>query len=106
MTTSQEFIVTLALQMAGGLLAVIFALVAILWAGINKKLDRTEALAMERLRTLGHEDRAIRAQIQDILLLLNDQAKSKTASTEKENDQLRWMLSESNKMYERNGGTK
>ncbi len=101
MEISQEFVVTLALWVAGGLLAIICALVAVLWAGINKKLDRTEALTMERLKTLGHEDRAIRDQINGILMLLTEYSSEKSVSTEKENKQLRWMLEEYSKMYEK-----
>lgn len=90
----ERFFVELALKIAGGLFAIVSVLVALLWQQINKKLDKIEASAYERLRTLGHEDRAIRGQIHDLLLLFTDRSKM----IDSENEKLKWMLSEAAKM--------
>jgi DNA integrity scanning protein DisA with diadenylate cyclase activity len=99
MTVSQEFIITLALQIAGGLLALISILVAIIWNSLIKKLDRMEATTIDRLRTLGHEDRAIRSQVHDIGQSLERHSLSLVTDMAAENDRLKWLLQESDKMY-------
>ncbi len=58
-----ELLIGLAFSVTAGLIGA-------LYRSITKRLDRMEHQMFERMRTLGHEDRAIRSEINDIAKII------------------------------------
>ena len=85
-----ETITTLLLYFAGIMLAAIAALAGLVWAQLNNKIENLNI----RLRTLGHEDRDIRNQINGVMTTLVEHLSNteNKQALEDENTRLKWMI--------------
>jgi len=85
-----EILTTLLLYFAGVMFAAIAALAGIIWVQLNNKIEGLNT----RLRTLGHEDRDIRNQINGVMTTLVEHLSNadNKIKLEEENTRLKWMI--------------
>lgn len=80
---------TMATWIIGILIAFLTALLGVVWRQINNKLDDVN----KRLRTLGHEDRDIRSQMNGIFILLTEHfGDEQRKQLEAENSRFSWII--------------
>ena len=65
-----EIILSVISGILGVGLAITMTLIRIIYNSLTSRIDRLEQQLQDRLRTLGHEDRDIRSQIQGLSQLL------------------------------------